>query len=510
LTFTGDIGMKPAPSRLRYAAPLPALVAILAAATPVAAAPAGAPPAGFTAYVTSSTSRNLTLIDVNTGKTRDSIETPSAPQWIAVTPDGVKAYVARSALGTMNVVDLETGAVGKAPILVGGSPLDLAMAPDGRAAYVATDVLGSDPRLTSIATDTDKIAWSITLPFVPRAIAVAPDGKTAYAVGPGEMVSVDLENALHPVGKPLDLDGRSHTIAITPDGTTAFVGYAQHVQLVTLKPRLALGDPVTLPDNGLAAAVPVAIAPDGRTAYAANNDAVYPIDVASGGVGPAIPVNGNSINVAVAPDGKTIYVVGIPGIVTPISIIPNGYKAGKPITVGQNAFDVVFSPDQAPVAKVAVHPGAAGQATGLDASTSTVKYGTIASYRWDFGDGSTATTTSAKTTHMYGKVGKYTVTVTETDSAGTSTSVVFTGSTVSRNGGPSAIADATFSVGAAGTPAPVTSAPGRPAAGGSAPLPNTGTNTMPMLYGAVGLLLAGSLALIMGRRRHLASHRPSL
>jgi hypothetical protein len=67
-----------------------------------------------------------------------------------------------------------------------------------------------------------------------------------------------------------------------------------------------------------------------------------------------------------------------------------------------------------------------------------VKYGVITTYAWNFGDSSTATVTTPTTTHTYAGGGTYTATVTETDSAGTSTTQVFTGQTVSRNGGAAA------------------------------------------------------------------------
>ena len=84
--------------------------------------------------------------------------------------------------------------------------------------------------------------------------------------------------------------------------------------------------------------------------------------------------------------------------------------------------------------------------TAFDASESPVKYGKITKYAWNFGDGSTLTTKTPTTTHKYANAGIYIATVTETDSAGTSTKIVFTGQTVSRNGGPSARASKTFTI----------------------------------------------------------------
>ncbi|WP_410962596.1 PKD domain-containing protein, partial [Salmonella sp. SAL4358] len=63
---------------------------------------------------------------------------------------------------------------------------------------------------------------------------------------------------------------------------------------------------------------------------------------------------------------------------------------------------IAIAPDQAPVAKLTAKIGAAGGATAFDASTSTVAFGTIASYAWDFGDGTAAQTTTTPTaSHTY-------------------------------------------------------------------------------------------------------------
>jgi PKD repeat protein len=99
---------------------------------------------------------------------------------------------------------------------------------------------------------------------------------------------------------------------------------------------------------------------------------------------------------------------------------------------------LALAPDEAPNAPLSVTPPKHGLPTAFDASASTVRYGTIKHYAWNFGDGAKTTTNTATINHTYATAGTYAVTVTETDSAGTSTKVVFTGQTVLRNGGPSA------------------------------------------------------------------------
>ena len=65
-------------------------------------------------------------------------------------------------------------------------------------------------------------------------------------------------------------------------------------------------------------------------------------------------------------------------------------------------------------------------------------------YAWKFGDGAKTSTTSTTTSHIYASSGTYSVKLTVTDSAGTSTTKVFTGQTISRNG--SGKADLTMKV----------------------------------------------------------------
>ena len=60
----------------------------------------------------------------------------------------------------------------------------------------------------------------------------------------------------------------------------------------------------------------------------------------------------------------------------------------------------------------------AGQSVVFDASESAGRDGTILSYEWDFGDHSRTWTTSPVWNHAYSEPGKYTVTLTVTDRAG--------------------------------------------------------------------------------------------
>jgi YVTN family beta-propeller protein len=149
--------------------------------------------------------------------------------------------------------------------------------------------------------------------------------------------------------------------------------------------------------------------------------------------------------VAISPDGSTAYVTNdSSNSVTPVNIATR--KAGAEIKTGTGPDGVAVTPDEAPVASFTLSAAPAGTPSFFNASASSVTYGAITSYAWNFGDGATATTSSPTIAHTYAAAGSYTAMLTETDSAGTSTTQVFTGQTVSRNGGPSAQTTRTVAV----------------------------------------------------------------
>ena len=214
----------------------------------------------------------------------------------------------------------------------------------------------------------------------------------------------------------------------------------------------------------------VAITPDDRTAYVTNggSDSVTPIDTATNTAGPAITVGAAPFEVAITPDGKTAYVVnGGSDSVTPIDTATN--TAGPAITVGGAPFGVAITPDQPPAAAFSATVAPAGSASSFDASASADLDGTITSYRWDFGDGSSQMTTSSAVSHVYARAGSYTATLTVTDDQDCSTALVFTGQTASCNGGPQARTTREVIVRAVLTPSPPVVKIGPPSAQVSSP-----------------------------------------
>jgi YVTN family beta-propeller protein len=360
---------------------------------------------------------------------------------IAITPNGAHAFVATyEANPNDSVADINTATKMVTDSLIGAGccPESIAITPNGATAYV----VGPSGAVTPVDTATDSVGTSIQAGLYPDAIAITPNGATAYVSSFGDNTVVPVDLVAKSTGSPIPVGTEPGAIAITPNGATAYVTNFGSNTVTPINLATNTAEPSIPVGNG---PVAIAITPNGATAYVANrdDDTVTPIATASDTAGSPIPV-GSPNDIAVTPDGSTAYVGSLGNSVTPIDTATNTVDGS--ISIGSFTTSAeAIAPDQAPVANLSVTPAAAGEQTRFDASASTVAFGTISTYAWDFGDGSTATTSVPTTIHTYA-AGTYTASVTETDSAGTSTTQVFTGQTMSRNGGPSAVASQRFVV----------------------------------------------------------------
>jgi YVTN family beta-propeller protein len=405
----------------------------------VCAAPAWAA-SSHTAYVINTNSDSVTPIDTATNTAGAPIPLGAAPIAVAITPDGKTAFVTTVAnsdpsTGSVTPIDTATNTAGT-PIPVGTFPLGVAITPDGKTAYLAT--AEGDGMLTPIDIATSTVGTPIPIfGGLPVAVAITPDGKTAYVANGDENSVTPIDLATNTAEAPITVGNEPSAIAITPDGKTAYVANDLSGSVTPIDTATnTAGTPITVAGNPVA----VAITPDGKSAYVAGDGSgsVTPIDLATNTAGAPIPAGNSPSGVAVTPDGKTAYVANNtqPGFVTPIDTATN--TPGTPIPVGLDPVAVAVTPDQGPAAAFSATAAPADQASSFDASGSSDPDGTVASYHWDFGDGTTQTTTSATTTHTYTTPNAYTVTLTVTDDAGCSTAFVFTGQTASCNAGPQA------------------------------------------------------------------------
>jgi YVTN family beta-propeller protein len=368
--------------------------------------------------VPNSGANTVTPINTATNTSGTPIAVGSGPFALGITPDGKTAYVVNSGANTVTPINTATNTSGT-PIAVGSKPIGIAVTPDGTTVYVAN--LGANT-VTPITVATNTAGTPITVGSAPFGIAITPDGARAYVANAGANTISPITVATNTAGTPITVGNGPIGIAITPDGVSAYVAN--------------LGD---VPFTGNTTLGSTSVSGISSTARLTQGMTVTGVGIPEGTT-IATPPGSNSITLsqAATKTGTGVELAAWePSSVTPVSLATQ--TAGTAISVA-TSFDAepAITPDQAPVASFTVTPGQAGTPSSFDASASTVAYGTITSYAWNFGDGNTATTSTPTTTHIYAGAGAYAVTLTETDSAGTSTTQVFTGQTMSHNGGPSA------------------------------------------------------------------------
>ncbi len=251
--------------------------------------------------------QSMIPIDLATGTPGKPINLQWPPDEIVITPDGKTAYISNGFPSTtLTPVDLATGTPGK-PVKLSVEPEAIAMAPEGKTAYITTQTdTGNPPNMRAaykfvpIDLATYKLGKAVKLSGQPGAFAIAPDGKAAYVTSfsSGTVTPINLKTDR--AGKPIKVSGKPPAaafygnpmaIAIAPDGKTAYVanGASSTVTPINLKTDRA-GKPIKI--SGKLGADAIAITPDGSAAYVANqpSSTVTPIDLAAGKAGKPIEI----------------------------------------------------------------------------------------------------------------------------------------------------------------------------------------------------------------------------
>lgn len=428
----------------------------------------------------SNTGNNILVpIDVNTHAVSTSIILPSSnnntpPVGLAITPNRAKAFGASLSQENYWDVNLFTSTAANLAIN-NGNLFGVAISPDGTKAYIVNQ---DDDTIAVIDTGSGGVIDTITLPASsnnPFTIAITPDGKKGYVSDrdTNSVYVLDLVNNTV-IGAPILVGNKPHGIAITPDGTQVFVGNRQSfsVSVISTATDMVI-DTIALGVSTNQTVYDIAILPDGSKAYVSVEDPinrntnpgqVFIIDIATHAVTPGPFVEPFPQGIAASPDGLQVFVANMrpnsaSSSVSIIDTISNLVIDTIDLAPAFNARGLAITPDQAPIARFTFEPGTAGFPTTFDASTSTPSplspaSVTIVRYDWNFGDGTTATTTIPIIQHTYAVPGDYTVVLTVTNSVGTSTTKVYTGHTMSRNGGPSAISSKVVTISAQNAPQP--------------------------------------------------------
>jgi YVTN family beta-propeller protein len=299
----------------------------------------------------------VTPIQTATNKALPAVSVGPDPVAIAITPDGRTAYAVSDGPatgGSATVTPIQTATdTALAPIrtgVVGSSPEYIAITPDGKTAYVANigcpcpHGAGVLPSVTAISTATN----TVTKKFAYRdanfnGLVIDPNGRTAYLL-PG---MIPIKTATNTVLPPIQLPGGNEVVdadamAFSPDGRTGYVGELNPGTVSVI--RTATNTVTTTIKVGLGP-LSIAVSPDGATAYVANlSDTVSVISTATNRVIKTIKVGRYPCCLTLTPDGKTAYLIN--QISRTVSVIRTATNTvAKTIQVKAGASGIAITPD---------------------------------------------------------------------------------------------------------------------------------------------------------------------
>jgi YVTN family beta-propeller protein len=412
------------------------VVAGVVAATLVGATTSRSAAGSDELYVSDATGGTIERIDPSTGTVGPGIPVTPGILDIEMGPDGRTAYAVSSLADTVVPVDLADATVGAAiPVTCA---TQMAIVPGRGKAYVTQSCSNT---VTPLDLSTNTAGTPIEVGSAPFGVAITPDGSTAYVATGGGLVG--STNALVPIdvssdttGTPIPIgtEGDARSVVITPDGSTAFVTLERSDSVVpvdlaagTAEPPIAVStNPVWLaltPDGSTLFVTHVALAPSGLGEPVPAN--VTPIDVAAQTAGPDIVLGSQTAGVVVTPDGSTAYVtllgnVGVDSAVVPIDVAT--LATGTPIVVSGSPFALAIRPPvdtTPPTLAPTVSGSGPGGAVLLNDPAA------VALPNADDGAGSGVESSSCGTLDV-STVGPHTVTCTATDVAGNSSTAQVT------------------------------------------------------------------------------------
>ena len=308
-----------------------------------------------------------------TGIVNDPSATIIYPASIAIMPDGTLGYVSSQVAqtGSINIIHMATNTViglvdDPASTLTGINTI--AISPNGNVAYVS-----NTPTSTVSILDTEEYSncWNTILGTVndpydtlafPNAIAFTPDGKKAYVVNgyPGSVSVIDSDitspqyySITKIVHDPDSTFNAPASIAVSPDGTKAYVGNTNNntVSIIDVATDTVTGiiNAGSFPFNS-----PYAIVfASNETAYVTNfnGNNINIIDVAIDSVTGTIHDPSNYLSgpraANITPDNATIYVACAGNKVAIVDVKTNtatGYVS-DPLSTLNAPYSIAFTPD---------------------------------------------------------------------------------------------------------------------------------------------------------------------
>jgi YVTN family beta-propeller protein len=234
---------------------------------------------------------------------------------IVISPDGGRAYVINRSTDNLFVIDLATNQIVEAIDLypeaehpLGPAPTHIAITPDGGRLLVTNFHDGS---LTVIDTATNTVVKTLAVGQMPADVAISPDGSLAYVPNLDwtatviDMVATDVLTTISVPG-----GGGSFAVAFAPDGSRAYVATLENARVYIIDPatHTSVGSIAVPDDNGFGHG-DLVISADGNTGYLASleGDKVIVLDLVNGSVADTFTV-GDPHGLALSADGSRLYV----------------------------------------------------------------------------------------------------------------------------------------------------------------------------------------------------------
>ncbi len=385
-------------------------------------------PDGTRIFVTDSAASGLTVANSQTGATIAGIITGVSPDAILIVPNGQTGYVVNIGSNTVTCFNVNTLLV-TATIPVGFGPVGMAL--HGTTLYVTCN--NSNAVFVIDTTTNTVVGLPIAVGTLPVGIVVTPDGSKVYVANVNSNNVSVIRTSTNTVIATIPVGAGPSGLAVTPDSSLVLVTNetSNTVSVINTATNTVI---MTIPvgTNPVAAVV----TPDGTKAYVANSGSgnVSVINTTSLMVSTTVTVGTTPLFLAFGPGAKNLYVSNFSS--NNLSVIQTSTDtviATIPTDIGPDA--MITLPDQAPFASFTFAQVPGTMQVNFDASASTTPTGTIVSYQWNFGDGSMLTTASPLTSHVYTVPGAYTVTLTVTNSQGTSSASTFIVTSEGGNGG---------------------------------------------------------------------------